>query len=77
MTGRRQHYGVESLHLLGHRVKTVVLISATKDTYVDKNCFAIFNSLSMYSVCKKFYIIPVCVTLMLFSQIKIFCHVIP
>jgi len=30
MTGRRQHYDMESLHLLGHRVKTVVLISAKK-----------------------------------------------
>jgi hypothetical protein len=54
MIGRRQHYGMESLHLLGHRVKTMVLTSATKDTYVDENYFAIFNSLFMYSICKKF-----------------------
>jgi hypothetical protein len=63
MTGRRQHYGVESLHPLGHRVKTAVLTSATKDAYVDENYFAICNSLSMYSTCKKIYISPICVNL--------------
>jgi hypothetical protein len=77
MTGRWQHYGVESLHPLGHRLKTVVLISATKDTYVDENYFATFNSLSMYSIRKEFYIIQICVTIMIFSQIKVFSHVIP
>jgi hypothetical protein len=34
-SGRQQHYGVEGLHLLGVRVETVVLISATKDICVD------------------------------------------
>jgi len=63
MTGRRQHYGVESLHLLGYRMKRVELISATKDTYVDENYFAIFNSLFIHSICNKFYITPICVTL--------------
>jgi hypothetical protein len=77
MTGQRQHYGVESLYLLGHRVKTVALISATKYTFVDENYFVIFNFLSMYSICKQFYFTPICVTLMVFSQIKVFCHVIP
>jgi len=77
MTGQRQHYGVESLHLLGHHVKTVVFISATKYTYDDENYFVIFNSLPMYAICKPFHFTPVCVTLMIFSQIKVFSRVIP
>jgi hypothetical protein len=77
VTERRHHYGMECLQLLGHRVKSVVLISATKHTFIDENYFAIFNSLSMYSIYKKFYFIPICVTLMIFSQIKVFSRVIP
>jgi len=72
MTGQRQHCGVESLHFLGHRVKIVALISTTKDTYVDENYFVIFNFLSVCSIWKQFYFIPICVTLMIFSQIKVF-----